>query len=329
MERLRSRSPHTDKGNSQSGLPRLCVVGASFTDLVVYVPRFPGPGETLVGDKFAPGFGGKGANQAVQCARLGGNVLMVSKVGDDVFGENYLRNYKDQGIDSTYVSQEKGISSGVAPIAVNVNTAENSIVIVPGACGLISPSDIEQATPGIKTCSLMLCQLEIPIEANIAALKAARSSGLTTILNTAPVPKDGLPEEIWSLCDIVCPNEPELQMLTGMPTETDIQVQAAAAAVIDKGAKTVLVTLGPRGAALIERPSSGGACSFKVVPCPKVKAKDTTGAGDSFLGALAYQLLQQVKVEEAIRLACEVASVSVQREGTQTSFPTAMEMKSR
>lgn len=303
---------------------KVCVMGACFTDLIAYVPRLPAPGETLVGSKFATGFGGKGANQAVQAARLGSSVLMVSKVGDDTFGNDTLKNFERQGVDATYVLQAPGISSGVAPIAVDVTTGQNSIIIVPGALDLLTAADVEAARPGIRTCSVMVCQLEAPMEATLAALRVAKEEGLTTILNTAPAPPGGkLPEEIWPLCDIICPNEQELQGLTGMPSGTDDEVAAAAAEVQRRGAKKVLVTLGERGAALFE----GGSAKF--VPAVAVDAKDTTGAGDSFLGALVHYVQSGAPLLDAMAMAIQVASLSVTREGTQTSFPDAAEMQER
>lgn len=297
-------------------------MGACFTDLISYVPRLPAPGETLVASKFSTGFGGKGANQAVQAARLGSRVVMVSKVGDDTFGIDTVQNFKRQGVDAIHVNQAVGVSSGVAPISVDVTTGQNSIVIFPGACGLFKPEDVESAVSAIRTCSLMLCQLEVPLETTLAALNIAKAEGLITILNTAPAPADGkLPDEVWSLCDIVCPNETELRGLTGMPTDSENDVALAAAELLKRGAKQVLVTLGERGCALF---GTGREPVF--APCPTVVAKDTTGAGDSFLGAFAHHRVAGRSVEEAMILANAVAAVSVTREGTQLSMPTAAEM---
>lgn len=311
---------------SETSSPKkICFVGACFTDLISYVDRLPSKGETLHCKKFCTGFGGKGANQAVQAARLGAGVVMVSKVGDDTFGNETLRNFESQGVDAAHVSQAAGEPSGVAPIAVDAE-GNNSIIIAPGACNLFSPSDVEAARPAIKGCSMMICQLEVPLETNLAALKAAREEGLTTILNTAPAPADGkLPDEIWPLCDVVCPNEPELQGLTGMPTATDEEVAAAAQEVMRRGAKKVLVTLGERGCALFEAEGASG----QFVPCPKVETRDTTGAGDSFLGALAHYIVAGEPMSNAMALANEVAAISVTREGTQKSFATAGEVQSR
>lgn len=313
----------TTSSSNMDAASQICNVGACFTDLIAYTPRLPGPGETLVGTKFSTGFGGKGANQAVQAARLGAKVMMVSKLGDDTFGNDTLKNFREQGVDATWVTQEAGVSSGVAPITVNEVTGQNCIIIIPGALDHLTAADVEAARDGIRGCSLMMVQLEAPLEATLAALRLARAEGLTTLLNTAPATE--LPKEIWPLCDIVCPNEPELQMLTGLPTGTDAEVAAAAQTLLGRGAAKVLVTLGERGCALFERGGAATETRF-VPPTRQVKPVDTTGAGDSFLGALASQLIQGQPLDVAMKRANEVAAVSVTREGTQTSFPTAAEM---
>jgi ribokinase len=245
--------------------------------------------------------------------------MMVSKLGDDTFGNDTLANFKEQGVDATWVTRVAGMSSGVAPITVNEQTGQNAIIIVPGALDHLKGADVEAAREGIRSCGLMMVQLEAPMEATIAALRIAREEGLMTLLNTAPAKT--LPEEIWPLCDIVCPNEPELQTLTGMPTGDDDEVTAAARELIKRGAKTVLVTLGSRGCALFEGDAAG-----KFVATTKVKPVDTTGAGDSFLGALAAKIVIGQSLEEAMPFANKVASVSVTREGTQKSFPSASDL---
>jgi len=309
-------------GSNGTMKPRICNVGACFTDLVTYAPRLPSPGETMFGSKFSTGFGGKGANQAVQAARLGAKVMMISKVGDDIFGTNTLEHFTAQGVDATYVTKVPNVSSGTAPITVNESTGQNSIIIVPGALDLLTAQDVEAARHEIRSCGLMMVQLEAPMEANLAALKIAREEGVTTLLNTAPA-KD-IPDEMWSLCDIVCPNEVELQMLTKMPSSTDEEVSEAAKNLLQRGVKTVIVTLGERGCALF-----GGDMKGKFMQAPVVRPKDTTGAGDSFLGALAAHFVSGASLEVAIARANKVAAVSVTREGTQKSFPTTEEILAR
>mmetsp|Transcript_49615 Transcript_49615/g.105591 ORF Transcript_49615/g.105591 Transcript_49615/m.105591 type:complete len:567 (-) Transcript_49615:107-1807(-) len=302
---------------------RICVVGACFTDLVTFSSRMPNPGETLPGSKFITGFGGKGANQAVQAARLGANVMMISKVGGDTFGADTLKNFKEQGIDAKHVQVVEGESSGVAPIFVNETTGQNSILIIPGALDKLNAGDIELARNDIRGSKLMICQLECPLEATMAALKVAKEEGVTTLLNTAPAKP--LPDEIWAFCDIVCPNEPELQMLSGKPTSTDEEVKAAAEVLLHRGAKKLIVTLGERGCALFE---TGKDPLF--VATKMVKAKDTTGAGDSFLGAFAASIAKDgSSLEAAMSKGNAVAAVSVTRIGTQLSFPDAREFLCR
>jgi ribokinase len=302
---------------------QICNVGACFTDLIAYVPRMPGPGETLPGSKFSTGFGGKGANQAVQAARLGAKVMMVSKLGQDTFGQDTLKNFEDQGVDAKHVQLVPGMSSGVAPITVDEGTAQNAIVIIPGALDKLCAADVEAARADIRGCKLMMVQLEAPLESTKKALEVAKEEGVMTLLNTAPAKP--LPDDIWPLCDIVCPNEPELQTLTGKPTSTDDEVKEAVNVLLQKGARKVLVTLGSRGCGLFEE---GKEPVF--VAAEKVQAKDTTGAGDSFLGAFSAHMVAQegatLDFEAAMRQGNRVAAISVTREGTQKSFPNSEEL---
>mmetsp|Transcript_113089 Transcript_113089/g.292441 ORF Transcript_113089/g.292441 Transcript_113089/m.292441 type:complete len:590 (+) Transcript_113089:88-1857(+) len=301
---------------------RICNIGACFTDLIAYGPRMPKPGETVHGTKFSTGFGGKGANQAVQAARLGAEVMMISKVGDDKFGDDTLHNFEQQGVDAQHVTRATNVASGVAPITVDETTGQNSIIIIPGALDTLSAADAEAARAEIRGCCLLMAQLEAPLGATLAALSVAREEGVTTLLNTAPARQ--LPDQIWPLCDIICPNEPELRELTGLPTGTEEEVAAAAQELLKKGAGKVLVTLGERGCALF---TPGAEPLFALARA--AEARDTTGAGDSFLGALAARMAAGAELREAMAWANEVAAVSVTREGTQKSFPTAEEMLAR
>jgi ribokinase len=189
----------------------ICMVGSAMTDLVARVPRLPGPGETLIGSSFAIGFGGKGSNQAVMAARLGASVTVVAKLGKDVFGENYLQNYKAQGIDTTYVMFDETRFSGVAPITVDDNTGQNSIVIVPGANDSLSAADVRTARAAIDNADIVMCQLETPIESTLEAFTIAKEGKALTILN--PAPARDLPDELLKLTDIFVPNEVEAAML--------------------------------------------------------------------------------------------------------------------
>jgi ribokinase len=258
------------------------------------------------------GFGGKGANQAVAAARLGARVAMVSKVGRDVFGDDTLRNYRAEGIDTTHVSVDAERTTGVASIVVD-DAAQNSILVVAGANERLSAEDVRAAAPAIQAAAVLLCQLEVPVETTHEALRLAKASGVRTILNPAPaVP---LPDDVLRLADLCVPNETEVELLTGKPAETLEQAEAAARALIQRGCGTVIVTLGQRGALLVEPHATEHAPAFGV------KAVDPTGAGDAFIGSLAVFLAEGRALAEAARRASAVAASSVTRLGTQTAFP--------
>ncbi len=298
--------------------PKICVVGACNIDLISYVSRLPRLGETLHGTRFHMGFGGKGANQAVMAAKLGGDVTMVTKLGKDVFGENTLKNFHSWGVDTKHVHFTDQAFSGVAPIAVDPE-GHNSIIIVTGANDLLTEEEIEAARPDIATAQIMVCQLEIPLEINLAALRIAHQEGVKTIFNPAPA-RPELPEELYHLSDIFCPNESETELLTGMPVGTVEEAEAAARVLISRGAGTVILTLGERGSLLV----TGSTAEH--VPVDQVKALDTTGAGDAFVGSLAYFLASGKSLTEAIKRANHIAAISVLSSGTQTSFPEAKDL---
>ena len=300
--------------------PKVCVVGACNLDLISYVPRLPSMGETLHGTRFHMGFGGKGANQAVMTAKLGGDVTMVTKLGQDVFGENTLKNFESWGVNANHVHFTDQAFSGVAPIAVD-QEGNNSIIIVTGANDLLTDEEIEAARPDIAAAKIMVCQLEIPLEINLAALRIARQEGVKTIFNPAPA-RPELPEELYQLSDIFCPNESETELLTGMPVETLEEAETAARVLIRRGAGTVILTLGERGSLLVT------ASTTEHVAVESVKALDTTGAGDAFVGSLAYFLALGKPLTEAMKRANRIAAISVQSSGTQTSFPLAKDLPS-
>ena len=302
--------------------PKICMVGSCMTDLVSRAPRLPGPGETVFGTSFAVGFGGKGANQAVMAARLGAQVSVVVKLGRDTFGENTLKNFTEQGVNTTYfLWDETGKSSGVAPIWVDETTGQNTIIIVPGANEALSPADVRAATVAITDAQLVICQLEIPLETTLEAFRIAKAAGVMTILN--PAPAAPLPAELLSLTDLIAPNEVEAAMLTNIPTDTLEGAEAAARALQTQGVKTVLVTLGSRGALVVE-----GSSPAVHVPAERVQAVDSTGAGDSFVGSFAYCIAAGKPLVEAARIACAVATRSVLKHGTQSSFPYRADVES-
>jgi ribokinase len=296
--------------------PRVCVVGAANIDLISYVPRLPRLGETLHGTEFRMGYGGKGANQAVMAAKLGARVAMVCKLGRDVFGDGTLQNFRESGVDAEHVTFTDEAFSGVAPIAVDPD-GNNSIIIVTGANDLLSEQDVEHARPAIAASSVVVCQLEIPLEISLAALRVAREEGVATILNPAPA-RSELPADAYRLADVFCPNEPETELLLGRPIAAE--EEAAARELLDRGAGSVILTLGQRGCLVVDGDSA------QHVPVERVVVVDTTGAGDAFVGSLAYFLAAGRPLTQAADRANRIAAISVQAHGTQTSFPAAADL---
>lgn len=328
------------------------VLGSSNVDLVTTVERLPNKGETVHGTSFAQHFGGKGANQAVQCARLGSKTRFIGAVGGDDNGRSYLEHLtKVPNMDTSCVRVAAGTSTGVAQISVDA-AAQNTIVVVAGANGTLSPEDVLlcQDSAAFRGAKVLLCQLENPRAATLAAVEAARESGTLSIINTAPAPESDDPAALATLLaapDIICCNEPELSLISGgMPTSTQDEIDAAATAVLARGCQSVLVTMGARGACFYSFVSKGLTKALKV-PTNEVSPLDTTGAGDSFLGALAHGLsrCRHTLVGEgadlmaamgegmaegpaagnicALEAACQCASLSVLAPGAQSSFPTA------
>ena len=294
--------------------PRICMVGSSNTDLIARVPRLPVPGETLHGHSFQTGFGGKGANQAVMAARLGAQVSVVTKLGRDSFGENTLNNYREQGIVTSHVLFDEHAASGVALIVVDENTGQNSIVIVPGANDALTPQDVRNAQDVIHAAQIVICQLEIPNVTTLEALRVAKAGRVTTIFN--PAPAAAFPDEILALTDILIPNEVETGMLVGRALESDEQVIEAARELQRRGPRTVVITLGSRGAVVVE-----GEQAPVWITAEKVQAVDSTGAGDAFVGSFAFLLAEGRSMGDAARRAAGIATRSVLKPGTQTSFP--------
>lgn len=300
--------------------PAIVVVGAANLDLISYVPRLPEPGETLHGTAFQLGYGGKGANQAVMAAKLGSPVTMVAKLGADVFGDGTLENFRQHGVDTTHIHRTDTAFSGVAPISVTPD-GTNAITIVTGANDELTEDEIEQARPAIAAAGVLVCQLEIPLHLTLAALRIAREVGTRTILNPAPA-HEALAEEFFGLADIFCPNEPETQLFTGQPVATPDDAAARAQELRTRGARAVVLTLGERGCLVVD------GAGVTELAAPRVDAIDTTGAGDAFVGALAHFLVSGADLRDAAERSCHIASHSVTKRGTQTSFPDASELPS-
>jgi len=236
-----------------------------------------------------------------------------------------MANFKTLGVDASFISTTSDAASGVAQITVDAS-GQNEIVIVAGANGLLSSEDVDAAAPAFERSSVLLTQLEVPLPTTIAALRAGRKAGLMTVFNSAPAPTEPLPDELYPLCDIICPNETETALLTGMPTNTLKECEAAARAIIAKGAKQVVMTLGGRGCMLLT--SANAPAVYVPVPddMKGIQVADTTGAGDGFLGAFAHLVAHGLPLQEALKGAVRVASISVQRRGAQSSYPTAKEL---
>jgi ribokinase len=292
--------------------PRIAVIGSANTDLVTFSSVFPRPGETLFGQNFDLGFGGKGANQAVAARLCGAEVLMLAKVGDDLFGEATIRNFASFGIDTTHVRMVKGTSSGAAAILVEPG-GQNRIIVVKGANDLLSPADVDAAAAVLAVVDTIILQFEIPLETIYHTVRFARAHNIRCIVNPAPA----LPADLASLAaaDYFIPNETEAELLTGQPVQTLEQAGACATALLQKGFRRVVLTLGARGS-LIAGPEGG-----VHVPAFAVSAVDTTGAGDAFIGSLAVFLAEGVSEREAVANANVYAALSTTRVGTQKSFP--------
>ncbi|NXQ54180.1 RBSK Ribokinase, partial [Anthoscopus minutus] len=279
--------------------------------------RLPKAGETILGHKFFVGFGGKGANQCVQSARLGAKTSLICKVGNDSFGNDYVENLKKNGISAAFVGQTTDAATGTASIIVN-SEGQNVIVIVPGANLLLNVEDLKRASDVICKAKVVVCQLEITPAVSLEALKMARASGVKTLFNPAPALAD-LDPQFYTYSDIFCCNETEAEILTGIPVGSLEDAEKVGCMLLERGCKLVIITLGAEGCMMI----SGDEPIAKHIPAGKVRAVDTTGAGDSFVGALAFYLAYYPKLsmEEMIRKSNCVASVSIQALGTQSSYP--------
>jgi ribokinase len=299
--------------------PHICVVGSSNIDLTFRAPRLPRPGETLLGSEFQLGYGGKGANQAVMAARLGARVSMLSRVGNDVFGQGMLQNYRAEGIDTTHVRIDSERATGVASIVVDDAASSNCILVVPGANLGLSPRDICEAADVLRSADVVIAQAETPLETTLEAFRIAQAAGVLTIFNPAPACQ--LPDELLRLCDLCVPNEIEIETLTDQPAATREQAEAAAWMLLRRGARTVIVTLGARGALRVEE----GNCDY--LPALTVQAVDPTGAGDAFIGTLAVFIGEKHPLHEALRRANAAAGLSVTKLGTQTALPNRAELE--
>lgn len=294
----------------------IAVIGSNNVDLISYIDRMPDNGETLEAPDFQLGAGGKGANQAMAARWLGSEVLMVTRVGSDLFADNTIKNFEDNGIDTKYVIRTEG-TSGVAPIFVDKDS-NNRIIIIKGANAKLSAADIDDAAEDIKACKLIVLQLEIDIETVYYAIEFGKSHDIPVLLNPAPADPN-LDMDRVKDCTYFVPNETELALLTDMPVESEEDIEAAARKLLDAGINDVIVTLGSRGALWVNGNDA------KLYPSEKVDAVDTTGAGDAFIGCFSHVLVQTGDIDRAITIANRYAADSVTKRGTQTSYATAEE----
>ena len=289
----------------------IAVVGSAMMDLTAYADVLPEPGQTLAGQLFTTGFGGKGANQAVMAARCGAQVHFIGKLGTDVFGNAIADNFVKVGINSQFVDQSE-TPTGIAHISVDGN-GENRIIIIPGANHEIEITRAVDAIDSIRDLSVVVAQCEIKQEVTLASFKAAKARGCTTILN--PAPFQPLSDELLELTDWLIPNESEFRELYGnLPTNDEILKSF-------RSGKSSIVTLGSQGAVYISPDSQ-----LIYVGAPKVAAVDTTGAGDAFVGTFAYSLASGKDPVTAMTLGVKVASLSVMRKGAQSSYPDQAEI---
>jgi ribokinase len=292
-------------------IPRIAVVGSANIDLVTFADRFPKAGETIFGQKFDLGFGGKGANQAVAAKLCGANVFMVARVGSDLFGPATIENFKKMGIDATQVKQVAGVSSGVAPIFVEPN-GQNRILVVKGANDELKRDDVDAAADLLKSVDCIVLQFEIPVETVYHTIAFARKNSIRCILN--PAPAQSIDFKFVEGLDYFVPNESEAETITGMPVRDLDDAKKCAEKLLGDGIKRVIITLGENGSLLASKEG------MEHVPAFPVKSVDSTGAGDAFIGSFAVFLGEGLPEREAVRRANLYAGLSTTGIGTQKSF---------
>ena len=288
------------------------VVGSLNMDLVVRAPKIPRPGETVLGSDFKQVPGGKGANQADAASKLGAETAMLGAVGKDSMGDQLIQALRKDGVNVEMVLKKENLPTGVAAIVVE-DSGNNAITVAPGANSALTPDDLSGMEKVFEKAKVMLVQLETPIDTVKASLRVARKNNVTTILNPAPATE--LDDEIFSLVDILTPNETELELLSGMETDSIEKVEAAGKHLLKKGVSKLIITLGSQGSIHIEKDF------VRLHPAYSVKAVDTTAAGDSFNAALAVSLAKGEPMENAITFATKVGAMTVTKHGAQTSLP--------
>ncbi|QNF34091.1 ribokinase [Adhaeribacter swui] len=298
-------------------IKKITVIGSTNMDMVVKTTHLPVPGETVLGGSFFMNPGGKGANQAVTVARLGGDATFITKIGTDIFGKQSLQLFEEEGINTSCALSDPTSPSGVALITVD-QIGENSIVVASGANANLMPADVEKCLQKITDIDIILLQLEIPIETVDFVTQYAAGKNIKVIVN--PAPANILSTELLKRIDIITPNAKEAEMLSGVEVKCMEDAKKAAMVLYEKGVKNVIVTLGPEGALVFTGEG------FTMVPAQKVATVDTTAAGDVFNGALAVALAEGQELIPAVEFACLAAALSVTKLGAQSSIPYRNEL---
>jgi ribokinase len=297
----------------------IAILGVFVADTTFRAPRLPRMGETLLGSGFVLGPGGKGSNQAVAAARLGGRVHFVTRLGDDAFADLAERTWREAGV-TPVVTRDAALNTGAAFIYVDPASGENAIIICPGAGGALAPSDVDAAAAAIGDCDLLLAQLEQPVPAAVRALEIARAAGGTTVLN--PAPAAPLDDRVLGLVDYLTPNESEAEALAGLPVDGLDAARRAGDVLLGRGVGAVVLTLGAAGALLHTRDRSVHVAAVEAGP-----VVETTGAGDAFNGAFALALARGEDPLAAVRFGVTVAGLSVTRPGTAASMPSRADVE--
>ncbi len=299
----------------------IIVIGSASIDFNVTTPHLPRPGETVLGDRFFQVCGGKGANQAVGCARLGGRVAMVARIGRDPAGQTIAEALRDAGVGTEFVTVDPDASSGTAHIAVD-QAGQNAIVVVPGANARLSREDIDRARPAIAAAKLVMLQLEIPLDTALYALQVARECGVVTMLDPAPAPTSPLPGEFYRLSTWATPNETESSALCGSVVDSPQAAARACRALAERGIASPVVKLGARGSVHLVhgRPEH--------VPAFRVRTVDTTAAGDAFAAGLGVALVEGRSGSEALLFASAAGALAATRPGAQPAMPLRAEVDS-